>query len=75
MRLIFFVLQVTVQDIREKRFQGAIDIANMFEFLSRSDLKTSPIGRYSNHTARYIPLQSRVPINSIISNRSIEINY
>jgi len=36
--------QVTVQQVRERNYTGAIDIANMFEFLGRGDLKASTNG-------------------------------
>lgn len=33
--------------MRQRRFQGSVDIANMFEFLGRGDLKSSPNGKKS----------------------------
>ena len=34
-------LKVTVQEVRDRPIAGAIDYANMFEFLGRADLKSS----------------------------------
>ncbi|XP_067939304.1 nmrA-like family domain-containing protein 1 [Watersipora subatra] len=36
--------QVTTQDVRDRSAVGAIDMANMFEFLGRTDLKSSLSG-------------------------------
>ena len=39
MGVFYYLLQITVRELRQRQFPGCEDIANMYEFMGRMDLR------------------------------------